>query len=208
MALGTMEDRMSGDRKMQKAILRGSVVALALTEVIMCAQAVAQTVHNDEFVQKTGTKLTLGGADFRYSGPNIEWLGLEAYSPLDSMGPRYPSHFEVDDAMDTAKAMGARVIRSQTLGDSVGCDLCIEPKPGDFNPVAFKSVDYAIKAARDRGLRLIVTLSGDCANCVLSGTGEYFKEKGVAGETAFFTDPAIIAKFEKHIAAVLNCAFR
>lgn len=26
---------------------------------------------------------------------------------------------EVDDAMDTAKMMGARVIRSQTLGDSI-----------------------------------------------------------------------------------------
>ena len=55
--------------------------------------------------------------------------------------------------MDSAKAVGARVIRSQTLGDSIGCPECIEPKLGDFNPDGFKHIDYAIKAAHDRGLR-------------------------------------------------------
>jgi hypothetical protein len=78
------------------------------------------------------------------------------------MGARYPRQFEVDDALDTAKAMGARVIRSQTLGDSIGYDLCIEPKLGQFNPEAFAHIDYALKAAHDRGLRLIITLVGDC----------------------------------------------
>jgi hypothetical protein len=166
--------------------------------------ATAQIPHNDEFVKRDGVRLTLGGEAFRYGGPNIEWLGLEAYGPLDSMGPRYPTHFEVDDAMDTAKAMGARVIRSQTLGDSVGCPECIEPALGEFNPEAFRHIDYAIKAAHDRGLRLIFTLVGDCANCEMSGAGEYFKDKGQAGFKGFFTDPAIIARFEKHIEALLN----
>ena len=39
------------------------------------------------------------------------------------------------DALDTAKAMGGRVVRSQTLGDSIGYDLCIEPKLGEFNSI-------------------------------------------------------------------------
>jgi mannan endo-1,4-beta-mannosidase len=181
-----------------------SFVVVALCGAFTGAAARAQSAHNDEFVRRTGTTLTLGGEPFRYGGPNIEWLGLEGYGPMDPRGPRYPSHFEVDDAMDTAKAMGARVIRSQTMGDSVGCDLCIEPKPGEFNENAFRSMDYAIKSAHDRGLRLIVTLVGDCATCTLSGAGEYFKDKGAAGELAFFTDPIVIARFEKHIAAVLN----
>src|ERR1022692_4262457 len=81
-----------------------------------------------EFVTRAGTSLHLSGKPFRYSGPNIEWLGLEAYGPADPQGARYPTQFEVDDAMDTAKEMGAKVIRSQTLGDSVGCELCIEPQ--------------------------------------------------------------------------------
>jgi mannan endo-1,4-beta-mannosidase len=53
--------------------------------------------------------------------------------------------------------MGARVIRSQTLGDSIGCDQCIEPRRGEFNPEAFKHIDYVLK---DRGLRLILLSNG------------------------------------------------
>src|ERR1017187_532348 len=194
---------MSEGTKMTKMLLREGLLVLALGAVV-AGQALAQIAHNDEFVQKTGTKLTLGGADFRYSGPNIEWLGIESYGPHDPMGPRYPSHFEVDDALDTAKAMGARVVRSQTLGDTVGCDLCMEPAAGVFNPEAFKAIDYAIKAAHDRGLRLIVTLDGDCANCELGGTGQYLQWKGQKDLNKFFTDPVIIAEFEEHIAAMLK----
>ncbi len=188
----------------KRAFIGADVLAAAFAAVFCCSLAVAQVPHNDEFVQRDGTRLTLGGETFRYSGPNIEWLGLEAYGPLDSMGPRYPSHLEVDDAMDTARAMGARVIRSQTLGDSIGCGLCIEPRLGEFNPEAFRHIDYALKAAHDRGLRLIFTLAGDCANCDLSGPGEYFKDMGPNGVKAFFTDPKVIARFEEHIGALLN----
>jgi mannan endo-1,4-beta-mannosidase len=180
------------------------VTFVAIAVMAVCSQSSAQTGHNDEFVQRDGTRLTLGGETFRYSGPNVEWLGLEGYGPLDPMGPRYPSRFEVDDALDTAKMMGARVIRSQTLGDSIGCDLCIEPKLGEFNPEAFEHIDYALKAAHDRGLRLIITLAGDCAYCEMSGLGEYLKDMGHNGAKAFFTDPKVIARFEAHIAALLN----
>jgi hypothetical protein len=152
--------------------LIGRAAVLLVAALGMFARGVAQDAHNDEFVKRAGTRLTLGDKTFRYSGPNIEWLGIEAYGPHDPVGPRYPSHLEVDDALDTAKVMGARVVRSQTLGDSVACDLCIEPRAGVFNPEAFASIDYALKAAHDRGLRLIITFAGDCANCELSGPGQ------------------------------------
>jgi len=166
--------------------------------------AAGQTTARDAFVTRSGTKLLLNGKEFRYSGPNIEWLGLEAYGPHDPVGPRYPSHLEIDDAFDTAKDMGALVVRSQTMGDSVGCDLCIEPKAGVFNPAAFNSIDYALKAARDRGMHVIITLAGDCADCELSGAGEYLLWEGKRDPKQFFTDSSVIAEFEDHIRAVLN----
>ncbi len=181
------------------AIMLGPMIAMTIN-----SRSAAQTPHNNEFVKRAGTGLTLGGEHYRYSGPNIEWLGIEAYGPDDSLGPRYPSHLEVDDALDTAKMMGARVVRSQTMGDSVACDLCLEPKLGVFNPEAFKTVDYAIKAAHDRGLRLIITLAGDCSNCELSGTGQYVLWKGLKDYKQFFTNPEVIAAFEEHIGALLN----
>jgi mannan endo-1,4-beta-mannosidase len=188
--------------RMRKVTLVAAM--LAAMGVMVATGAAAQVAHNDDFVQRNGTKLTLGGTDFRYSGPNIEWLGIEAYGPDDSLGPRYPSHLEIDDALDTARMMGARVVRSQTMGDTVGCDLCLEPKAGVFNPDAFKVVDYAIKAAHERGLRLIITLVGDCSNCEMAGEGEYLRWKDKRDFKQFFTDPEIIAEFEEHVRAVLT----
>lgn len=163
-----------------------------------------QPDHRSEFVTRSGTSLQLAGQPFRYSGPNIEWLGLEEYGPHDPQGARYPTHFEIDDAFDTAKEMGARVVRSQTMGDSVGCDLCIEPQMGVFNPKAFESIDYAVKAAHDRGIRLIITLLGDCSTCTFGGPGKLLEWTHQTDMTAFFTNPAVIDAYEKHVAAVMN----
>jgi mannan endo-1,4-beta-mannosidase len=181
-----------------------AVTLVALAVMPVCAQSSDQTQQIDEFVQRNGTRLTLGGETFRFAGPNIEWLGLEYYGPYSPMGPRYPSHFEIDDALDTAKAMGARVIRSQTMGDGIGNPLTIEPKLGKFNPEAFKQLDYVLKAAHDRDLRLVITLVGDCAYCANSGAGEYYDDPSTANISTFFTDPEVIARFEEHISALLN----
>src|SRR5580693_5084161 len=121
-------------------------IIIAIFAVFLLASYLpAQT---DAFVQRAGTKLTLGTTPFRYSGPNIEWLGLEGYGPHDPMGPRYPSHFEIDDAFATASEMGAKVVRAQTMGDTVGCALCVEPELGQFNEAAFQASDYALVVAK------------------------------------------------------------
>src|SRR3954469_25543882 len=79
------------------------------------------------FVQRSGPQLELGGAPFRFGGANVEWLPLSDYGPASPAGPRSPTHYEVDDALATATELGARVVRAQTLADSVGCALCLEP---------------------------------------------------------------------------------
>jgi mannan endo-1,4-beta-mannosidase len=186
-----------------------TLLAVGMTQMSVSAQqpgaANANSVNNNnQFVQRDGTRLTLGGETFRFGGPNIEWLGLESYGPFGPMGPRYPSQFEIDDALDTAKAMGATVIRSQTMGDGIGDPLTIEPKVGQFNPDAFKHLDYVLKAAHDRGLRLVITLVGDDAYAPNGGASEYYDDPATANLATFFTDPQIIARFEEHISALLN----
>lgn len=174
-------------------------IVVALTLAILPCIAGAQ-----DFVQRAGTHLTIAGKPFRYSGPNIEWLGLEGYGPHDPMGPRLPSHFEIDDAFATAAEMGAKVVRSQTIGDTVGCPLCIEPSLGKFNDAAFASSDYAIATAHKYGMRLIIPLVGDCATCIGGGIGQYVAWNSKQSLQDFFTDPTIIAAYEAHIDAVLN----
>ncbi len=119
-------------------------------------------------------------------------------------GPRFPSHFEIDDAFATAAEMGARVVRAQTIGDTVGCPLCIEPEQGKFNESAFQASDYALAVAAKHNMRLIIPLVGDCATCSFGGLGQYLAWNGKLNLQDFFTDPAIVAAYEHHIDAVLN----
>jgi mannan endo-1,4-beta-mannosidase len=165
------------------------LAAALLLTVLPSFRAQGQTDHTDDFVQRAGTKLTLHGAPFRYSGPNIEWLGLEGYGPHDPMGPRYPSHFEIDDAFATAAEMGARVARAQTMGDTLGCPLCVEPELGKFNEAAFQASDYALAAAKRNGIRIIIPLVGDCATCTLGGIGQYLTWTGKQNPQDFLPIP-------------------
>ena len=156
------------------------------------------------FVQRAGTHLTLNGAAFRYSGPNIEWLGLEGYGPHDPAGPKLPTHFEIDDSFATAAEMGAKVVRAQTIGDTVGCPLCIEPELDKFNDAAFASSDYALSVAAKHNIRLIIPLVGDCAACAGGGMGQYLAWTRKGNPQDFFTDSTVIAAYQRHIDAVLN----
>ena len=195
---------MSNARNAARIFAGFGLIVLFTVAVLWPSRAAAQIGSGESFVQRSGTKLTLGGAAFRYSGPNIEWLGLEGYGPHDPMGPRYPSRFEIDDAFATAAEMGARVVRSQTMGDTVGCALCIEPEEGKFNDAGFQATDYALLAAHRRGMKIIVTLIGDCATCQGGGIGQYLAWHRKPNPQDFFTDSGLIAAYEKHVDAVLN----
>jgi mannan endo-1,4-beta-mannosidase len=188
------------------------LTAFALAAVVAApAAAPAESPRpTDSFVTRSGARLELAGRGFRFGGANIEWLGLQGYGPADPAGPRYPNHFEIDDALATARDMGARVVRSQTMGDSVGCAVCIEPELGKFNTAAFEPIDYAIVSARRYGIRLIPTIIGDDARAGGSGC-VYLGWRRIAvpncslvNMAPFWTDETVRADVEQHLDAVLN----
>jgi mannan endo-1,4-beta-mannosidase len=162
------------------------------------------------FVTRAGTGLLLAGRPYRFGGANVEWLGLAGYGPADPAGPHYPSHYEIDDALATARELGAAVVRSQTMGDSVGCPLCIEPSLGQFNEAAFERIDYALASARAHGIRIVATLVGDDA--VSGGAGCVYlawrdisvPNCSLAHMDPFWSDQAVIGDVEQHVRAVLD----
>jgi hypothetical protein len=172
--------------------------------------ALAALALASPFVHRSGTHLTLAGRPYRFGGANVEWLGLSDYGPASPTGPRYPTHAEVDRVLAIAQKLGARVVRSQTLADSVGCALCLEPTLGTFNETAFEHVDYAIAAARKRGLKLIATIVGDDAatdggGCVyLAWRDIQQPDCSLSNMPQFFDDPQVTADVEQHVAAVLD----
>jgi hypothetical protein len=192
---------------MRWRILAGASLLLSAVSAGLASPA---TPKPGAFVTRSGSELRLAGKPFRFGGTNIEWLGLVGYGPADPAEPHYPSHFEIDDALATAKEMGARVVRSQTMGDSVGCALCLEPSPGRFSTAAFERIDYALRSARNLGIRVIPTIIGDDARA--GGTGcVYLRWRGIdvpgcslVNMGPFWTDPGVLAAVEAHIKALLD----
>ena len=148
------------------------------------------------FVTRSGSSLLLNGQLFRFAGANIHWLALD-----DSTN--YPSQFRVNDALDAAKEMGLTVIRSHDLGISTGCPNCIEPSLGVFNETALEHVDYVIKAAADRGLRLIIPLT-DNWHYPAGGKHNFTDWRGISDENQFYYNTQVIGDFETYIGTLLN----
>jgi hypothetical protein len=185
------------------------VLLLALV-ILLVGAALASGDSNRPFVTRSGNELVLAGKPFRFGGANIEWLGVAGYGPADPAGPHTPSHFEIDDALATARQLGATVVRSQTMGDSVGCEVCIEPERGVFNAAGFEATDYALASAAASGIRVIPTIIGDDARnggggCVyLAWRDIVVPNCSLVNMAAFWTDPSVIADVEAHINALLN----
>lgn len=177
------------------------LILLLVLTLVLTRQVSRQPTHavSVKFIERSGSQLLLNGNIFRFSGANIYWLGLDE----NVGGINYPTAFRVDDALATAKEMGATVVRSHTLGISVGCSLCIEPSLGVFNESAFQHVDYAIAAAKKYGLHLIIPLT-DNFHYYHGGKHTFTDWSGIQDENQFYTDASVIGDFEGYISHILN----
>lgn len=162
------------------------------------------------FVTRNGSALCAGGGQLRFGGANIYWLGLDE----NVGGHAYPTYFRITDALQTAREMGATVIRCQTCGISTGSPLSIEPSLNQFNDSAFNSIDYTLATARRLGLRVTIPLT-DYWNYYLGSIYNFTQWLGQPACTSstyacpaqaqfFYTDPGAIKAFESYIAHVID----
>lgn len=203
---------------------RKHAVPMALATVAAAAMALPQAAISQRqqpdvvdrassgaFVTRQGADLYVNGQVMRFAGSNMSWLGLLEDNSGSGTGVHYPSHAEIDSAMNDAETMGANVAR--TFGAlSVGCTLCIQPSRGVFNdgtngrPNGFDSLDYAIASARQRNIRLIMPLV-DNYTFYIGGKFTYLSWRGIAADpvgSQFFTNATVRQDFKNHIAKVLN----
>ena len=121
-------------------------------------------------------------------------------------GRTLPSHYEVDDALATARELGATVVRSQTMGDSVGCGTCIEPALGEFNKAAFAHIDYALASARAHGIKIDRhdrrrRRARWRLGCVYLRWRKIAPDCSLVNMDPFWTNPTVTGDVEAHIAA-------
>lgn len=147
--------------------MRGVVLAVLAASGQAVVEGGRGIAESGEFVRRNGSRLELGGVPFRFAGMNMYWLGLDENCP-PSFDPKlegrncidYPTEWRVTDALETAVAMGANVVRAHTLGVSSGNPKSLMPgAPGQYNPGAYAAIDYAVSEAGRLGLKLIVPLT-------------------------------------------------
>lgn len=158
------------------------------------------------FVTRSGSQLQLNSNPFRFSGCNLYWLGLYQISGTGTL--RAPTTFEIDDGINTAKEMGANVIRSHTLGISVGSSSTAFPTLASVtnntpNATAFTSIDYAIYKAGLAGLRIVVPLC-DHNRYYYGGKHTFTDWRSISDETQFYSNSTVIADYKQYISNWLN----
>ena len=137
-------------------LLRSKWVTARLVDIYVLLLAWIVLVGASD-VQRNGSVLLLDDKPFRFSGANIYWLGLDENVPPGTIA--YPTKFRAYDALVTAAGMGARVVRSHTLGISCGNPLSFERSLNVFNESALDAADYAVFTAEVLGLKLIIPLT-------------------------------------------------
>lgn len=142
-----------------------AAVATAAPSDTVPESALFARTERDSHVYREGTQLMLRGKPWTAAGANVYWLGLDENvipPPGEPFYPKfnasYPTKGRVVEIMRTLKTMGARTIRSQTLGISVGNPLSLMPSLNEWNEAAFEPIDWAIYQARQHGLRVQVPL--------------------------------------------------
>lgn len=153
------------------------------------------------FVERVGSRLMLDGKPFRFGGANVYWLGLDE-NVGDPAQVDYPTRFRIRDGLETARGMGATVVRSHTLGVSTGSPLSLEPSLDTFNDRAFATIDYSVAEAHRLGLRLVIPLTDDY-RFYEGGRSNFTDWYGLPAD-AFYTDPRPIGAFERYIDHLLT----
>ena len=158
------------------------------------------------FITTQGDKLMDGEKELRFISCNIPNLHyIEDYLPFDGTNPwRLPDEFEIRDALTAIKQMGGKVVRIYVFSVRKETDttaLSYVEGPGKFNEEAFRAFDKVLQVADEVGIRIIVPFGDNWF--WWGGPKEY---AGFSGKSrnAFWTDPQVIADFEKTISFVLK----
>jgi mannan endo-1,4-beta-mannosidase len=169
------------------ALLAG--VGLAGPEV-----AAASAGAGGGFVTRHGADLRLDGRTFRFAGSNNYYL-------------MYNSPAMVDDVFGDAAAAGFNVLRTwgfmETQQNGVSFQSFDGTRPVyNDGPDGLQRLDYVLKSARDKGIRLVIPLTNNWGD--FGGMDQYVRWRGGTHHDDFYTDPVIRGWFKDWIGHVLE----
>lgn len=153
-------------------------------------------------VTRQGSQLMLNGQPFTFAGMNMHWLVSEDCS---GYGSRLTPSFQVDDGMAAAKEMGATVVRTfMPFGYSFSPECALDTYSED----GLRALDYAVKAAGDNGIRLMIALIdyNDWRDQYggMGGRKVFTDWFGISDVNQFYYDRRPIDAFKRFISTILN----
>jgi mannan endo-1,4-beta-mannosidase len=158
------------------------------------------------FITVQGDQLMDGQEPFRFISFNIpNLLIVEDNMPFTETNAwRLPDAFEIRDGLATVRQMGGTVVRTYSIpvwrGDDPPAEASYVLGIDQYNENAFRTFDLALKVANEEGVRLIIPLVNNWK--WQGGRGEYAAFRGKSPND-FWTDPQLIADFERVIRYVL-----
>jgi len=187
----------------------GEICGLALTLALLvaCASEEARPSVEADFITVRDGTLYEGEDEFRFLSFNIPNLHYIEDDMLfeQPMPFRWPNEYEVDDALESIRQMGGRVVRTYTLSVRKPSDPDGMPRfvlgPGEFNEEGFETLDMVLEVARAKNVRLIIPLVNNWK--WWGGVAEYAAFRG-KGRDAFWTDPQLIEDFKETVRFVLE----
>ena len=186
---------------MQRLILCLATLLIAAPKASLGAQPALQN-----FITARGDQLMDGDKPFRFISFNIpNLLIVEDNFPFaETNAWRLPDKFELQDALATVHQMGGNVARTYSIpvwrGDDPPAESSYVLGIDKYNENAFRTLDLALKLANENGVRLIIPLVNNWK--WQGGRGEWAAFRGKSPDD-FWTDPQLIADFERTIRYVL-----
>ncbi len=180
---------------------------MAWLAVCFAGISIVPAFGEQPFLTARGDRLFAGDQEFRFVSFNIPNLHLveDNYGFAKTNPWRWPDRFEIEDALETIRQLGGKVVRSYVISvrrdDSDMGEHVHVLGPGDFNEEAFCVLDQVLQIAREKQIRVIVPLVDNWH--WWGGVKEY---SGFRGKDAseFWTEPRLIDDFQETIRYVLN----
>lgn len=187
-------------------------IQIVIVIVTIAVQSLAPSValahddgHQDNFVRRDGSKLTLNGKEFRFGGTNNYYL-------------MYMSQFMVDDVIDKAAAQGYKVLRTWgnlEIGNQDGSNSTNGKQNGIYfqywNGTApayndgadgMQKLDYVIYKAGQKGLKLVIPFTNNWN--AFGGADQYVRWANGTYHDEFYSSTLIKGWFKNWINHLLN----